>query len=144
MNRYWWKIVVVVDIRMCMQEDNTVQNYQGRQFKALFVPDGGILRDLTHISSLWLPTGLCANIYIRLIVRVFLRLTAVEVSKVLIILIPQVQYPPLWWCWHSLTLFMEQLNYLKLIYKLAFYINCVGKFKYNYWLTTVCVYAIWT
>jgi len=35
-----------------MQEDNTVQNYQGRQFKALFVPDGGILRDLTHISSL--------------------------------------------------------------------------------------------
>jgi len=30
--------------------------------------------------------------------------------------------------------FMEGFNYQKLIQKFAFYIDCVGKCKYKYWL----------
>ena len=32
--------------------------------------------------------------------------------------------------------FMEESNYQKLIKKLAFYLDCVGKCKYKYWQTT--------
>ena len=35
----------------------------------------------------------------RLSVRIFPRL--LKISKILINFIPEVQYPPLWWCWQS-------------------------------------------